>query len=148
MRHYEVVVLVHPDQSAQVEGMMGRYRTMIEQGNGKIHRAEDWGRRPLAYIINKVRKAHYFMMNIECDQPVLDELEGAFRYNDAILRKLVIRRKEALTDKTPMAFEAEEEARNKLRRGNYPRSNPAKSAVPAVAPKSVSDDKPSATEEK
>ena len=123
MRHYEVVVLVHPDQSSQVEGMIGRYKSMIERGNGVVHRAEDWGRRPLAFIINKVRKAHYFMMNIECDQAVVDELENSFRYNDAILRNLVIKRKEAVTEKSLMAFEAEEELKNKMRRGDYNRKN-------------------------
>ena len=78
MRHYEVVVLVHPDQSPQVEGMIGRYKALIERGGGVVHRKEDWGRRQLAYMINKVGKAHYFMLNIECDQAVLDELEGGF----------------------------------------------------------------------
>jgi small subunit ribosomal protein S6 len=103
MRHYEIVVLVHPDQSAQVEAMVGRYRSLIERGNGIIHRFEDWGRRQLAYTINKVGKAHYFLMNIECDQAVLDELESAFRYNDAVLRNLILVKKSAETESSLLA---------------------------------------------
>lgn len=102
MRHYEIVFLVHPDQSAQVPAMIERYQSMIQQGGGHTHRLEDWGRRPLAYPINKVYKAHYVLMNIECSQSVLDELEGVFRYNDAIMRNLVIRRHEAITKPSPM----------------------------------------------
>lgn len=100
MRHYEVVFLVHPDQSDNVSAMVERYTSMIETGNGKIHRQEDWGRRMLAYPINKLVKAHYYMMNIECDQEVLAQLEDSFRFNDAVLRHLVIRRDEALTEPT------------------------------------------------
>lgn len=103
MRHYEIVVLVHPDQSAQVEAMVGRYRSLIERGNGIVHRFEDWGRRQLAYTINKVGKAHYFLMNIECDQAVLDELESAFRYNDAVLRNLILVKKAAETESSLLA---------------------------------------------
>ncbi len=102
MRHYEIVFLVHPDQSDQVPDMVERYRSMIESTNGKIHRLEDWGRRQLTYPIDKVHKAHYTLMNIECDQPTLEELEKAFRYNDAVLRKLVLRRDEAIS--TPSAL--------------------------------------------
>lgn len=98
MRHYEIVFLVHPDQSAQVSDMNARYRDIIEKEGGAIHRLEDWGRRPLAYPINKIHKAHYVLMNIECDQPALDELNKLFRYNDAVLRHLVIRRDEAITE--------------------------------------------------
>ena len=86
MRHYEVVFLVHPDQSEQVPAMMERYRNMIEGASGKIHRQEDWGRRQLAHSISKVHKAHYLLLNIECDKPTLDELVGAFRFSDAVLR--------------------------------------------------------------
>lgn len=103
MRHYEIVFLVHPDQSAQVPAMIERYQTMIKQGEGQIHRMEDWGRRQLAYPINKIHKAHYVLMNIECGQDVLDELENAFRYNDAVLRNLTLIRKEAVTEQSPMA---------------------------------------------
>ena len=92
MRHYEVVFLVHPDQSDQVPGMVERYHAMIERGEGKIHRSEDWGRRQLAFPIAKIHKAHYLMMNIEVNQTTLDELESAFRFNDAVIRSMVIRR--------------------------------------------------------
>ena len=102
MRHYEVVFLVHPDQSAQVPAMIERYQSIVKQDGGEVHRLEDWGRRQLAYPINKVHKAHYVLMNIECDQKALDELENAFRYNDAVLRNMVLKRKEAVTDASPM----------------------------------------------
>ncbi len=98
MRHYEIVFLVHPDQSEQVPAMIDRYRTLIEGADGRIHRLEDWGRRQLAYPINKVHKAHYVMMNVECSQATLDEMKSAFRFNDAVLRDLVIARKEAETE--------------------------------------------------
>ena len=103
MRHYEVVFLVHPDQSAQVPAMVERYRTIIEEGQGKIHRLEDWGRRQMAYSINKIHKAHYTLMNIECSQDVVEELERAFRFNDAVLRSMTIRRDEAITEPSPLA---------------------------------------------
>lgn len=102
MRHYEIVFLVHPDQSAQVPAMVERYKGIIESASGIIHRLEDWGRRQLAYPINKVHKAHYVMMNIECDQATLDELESGFRFNDAVLRSLTIRRDEAITEASPL----------------------------------------------
>ena len=102
MRHYEIVFLVHPDQSEQVPAMIDRYRSMIETNNGVIHRLEDWGRRQLAYTINKIHKAHYVLMNIECDQVTLDQLNSAFRFNDAVLRELVFRRDKAVTDPSPM----------------------------------------------
>lgn len=100
MRHYEVVFLVHPDQSEQVAAMIERYKALIEGGNGKIHRLEDWGRRQLAYPINNLVKAHYVLLNIEADQAVLNELVEAFRFNDAILRHLVMRRDEADTEQS------------------------------------------------
>lgn len=109
MRHYEVVFLVHPDQSEQVPAMLERYRTLIEGTNGRIHRQEDWGRRQLAHSINKVHKAHYLLLNIEVDQPTLDELVGAFRFSDAVLRHLVIARDEAITEPSFMAKAREEE---------------------------------------
>ena len=109
MRHYEVVFLVHPDQSENVPAMMERYRSMIEGAEGKLHREEDWGRRQLAHSINKIHKAHYLLMNIECGQTALDELVGAFRFSDAVLRYLVIKRDEAITDMSPMARAREEE---------------------------------------
>lgn len=109
MRHYEIVFLVHPDQSDQVSAMVERYRTMIENGNGKIHRLEDWGRRILAYPINKILKAHYVLMNIETSQEVLDELISAFRFNDAVLRHMAISCKEAITEPSPMMKSLEKE---------------------------------------
>ncbi len=110
MRHYEIVFLVHPDQSEQVPAMLERYTTMIESGGGKIHRKEDWGRRQLAHMISKVHKAHYLLLNIECSQEALNELLSAFRFNDAVLRHLVIKRKEAITEPSPMAKAQEDES--------------------------------------
>ncbi|ORU89950.1 MAG: 30S ribosomal protein S6 [Cycloclasticus sp. symbiont of Poecilosclerida sp. M] len=107
MRHYEVVFLVHPDQSAQVPAMVERYCAIVEEGKGKVHRVEDWGRRQLAYSINKIHKAHYTLMNIECGQDVLDELDKAFRFNDAVLRNLIMRREEADTGVSPLIKEKE-----------------------------------------
>jgi len=103
MRHYEVVFLVHPDQSEQVPAMIDRYRATIESGGGKIHRLEDWGRRQLAYPIQKLAKAHYVLMNIECGTQELEELESAFRFNDAVLRNLIISRKDAVTETSLLA---------------------------------------------
>ena len=103
MRHYEVVFLVHPGQSEQVPAMVERYRSNLEKSGGAIHRLEDWGRRQLAYPINKVHKAHYVLMNIECGQGALDELESAFRFNDAVLRNLILSRDEAVTGPSPLA---------------------------------------------
>ena len=108
MRHYEVVFMVHPDQSDQVPAMIERYRSMIESAKGAIHRLEDWGRRQLAYPLNKVHKAHYVLMNIECELETLRELESAFRFNDAVLRSLVIKRKHAVTSPSPLVKESEE----------------------------------------
>jgi small subunit ribosomal protein S6 len=110
MRHYEIVFLVHPDQSEQVPAMIERYRGMITAAGGAIHRVEDWGRRQLAYPIAKVHKAHYVLMNVECDKPTLDELTGAFRFSDAVIRNLVIAMPDAVTEPSPMA-KAEEEGR-------------------------------------
>ena len=103
MRHYEIVFLVHPDQSEQVPAMIDRYRSLIEGASGKIHRLEDWGRRQLAYPINKVHKAHYVLMNVECTLATLDEIKSAFRFNDAVLRDLVIARGEADTEPSALA---------------------------------------------
>jgi len=109
VRHYEVVFLVHPDQSEQVPAMLERYRSMIEGAGGIVHREEDWGRRQLAHAINKIHKAHYLMLNVECPQETLDELVGAFRFSDAVLRHLVIKRDKAITEPSPMAKAQEEE---------------------------------------
>jgi len=108
MRHYEIVFMVHPDQSEQVPGMIDRYRTGIESKGGKIHRLEDWGRRQLAYPIQKLHKAHYVLMNIECDAESLAELENAFRFNDAVLRNLVLKRKGPETEPSPLAKSQDE----------------------------------------
>lgn len=118
MRHYEIVFLVHPDQSEQVAGMVERYTTAIEAGKGSVHRLEDWGRRQLAYPINKIHKAHYILMNVECNQENLDELNSSFRYNDAVLRSMVVRRDEAITEDSPImkqenAEKADKEARER-----------------------------------
>ena len=103
MRHYEIVFLVHPDQSDQVPAMIERYRSIIEgQGSGKVNRLEDWGRLQLAYPIQKVHKAHYVLMNIECDQEVLNEMSSAFRFNDAVIRNMIISTKKAVTEPSPM----------------------------------------------
>jgi len=109
MRHYEIVFLVHPDQSEQVPAMIERYKGMIATGEGRVHRLEDWGRRQLTYPISKVHKAHYVLMNIECDQKTLGELTGAFRFSDAVLRHLVVNMDEAITEPSPMARAADEE---------------------------------------
>ena len=108
MRHYEVVFMVHPDQSEQVPAMIERYRGMIAAGSGQVHRLEDWGRRQLAFPIAKVHKAHYVLMNLECDQKTLGELTGAFRFSDAVLRHLVVGMEAAVTEPPPMARSEEE----------------------------------------
>jgi small subunit ribosomal protein S6 len=110
MRHYEVVFLVHPDQSEQVPAMIERYKSMIGSGGGRIHRLEDWGRRQLAFPIAKVHKAHYVLMNIECDQKTVNELTGAFRFSDAVLRHLMVKMDAAVTEPSPMARAEEEES--------------------------------------
>ncbi len=113
MRHYEVVFLVHPDQSEQVPGMVDRYKSAIEATGGKIHRLEDWGRRQLAYPIDDIHKAHYILMNIECGQQALDELTTNFRYNDAVLRNMVMRRDEAVTAESSIMKAENEDRRRK-----------------------------------
>jgi small subunit ribosomal protein S6 len=120
LRHYEVVFLVHPDQSEQVPAMMERYRNMIEGASGRIHRQEDWGRRQLAHSISKVHKAHYLLLNIECDKATLDELVGAFRFSDAVLRYLVIARDEAVTEPSFMAKAREEEEEREAQSASRP----------------------------
>jgi len=137
VRHYEIVFLVHPDQSEQVPAMMSRYRAMIEGADGKIHREEDWGRRQLTHSIAKVHKAHYLMLNIECGKEALDELIGAFRFSDAVLRHLVIRRDKAITEPSVMAQAHEEEKAREAQsasRDSRPRSDDS------PRPKSSDDD--------
>jgi|KBSSwiStaDraftv2_1062776.scaffolds.fasta_scaffold23147_4 small subunit ribosomal protein S6 len=116
MRHYEIVFLVHPDQSEQVPAMIERYKGMIAAGEGRVHRLEDWGRRQLTYPIAKVHKAHYVLMNIECDQKTLNDLTGAFRFSDAVLRHLVVNMDAAVTEPSPMAKAADEEGDGGRRR--------------------------------
>ena len=126
MRHYEIVFLVHPDQSEQVPAMVERYQAMVTEAGGAIHRTEDWGRRQLAHPINKIHKAHYVMMNVECGDGVIEEITGAFKFNDAVLRHLVIKRKEAITEASPMAIAVEEE---KQREKESQRRRDAKAAA-------------------
>jgi small subunit ribosomal protein S6 len=116
MRHYEIVFLVHPDQSEQVPAMIERYKGMIAAGEGRVHRLEDWGRRQLTYPIAKVHKAHYVLMNIECDQKTLNDLTGGFRFSDAVLRHLVVNMDTAVTEPSPMAKAADEEGDGGRRR--------------------------------
>jgi len=149
LRHYEVVFLVHPDQSEQVPAMMERYRNMIEGAKGKIHRQEDWGRRQLAHSIAKVHKAHYLLLNIECDKPTLDELVGAFRFSDAVLRHLVISRDEAITEPSLMAKAREEEEAREAQsaaRSSAPRERPRPSVEGGDTPDSDDDGPPERVE--
>lgn len=119
MRHYEIVLLVHPDQSEQVPAMVSRYRGIIEGKSGKVHRLEDWGRRQLAYPINKLHKAHYILLNIECNQETLDELNNAFRYNDAVIRNLVFQQKNAVSEASPLLKEKDERKTGREDRDEY-----------------------------
>ncbi|MFT4103526.1 MAG: 30S ribosomal protein S6 [Burkholderiaceae bacterium] len=114
MRHYEIVFIVHPDQSEQVPAMIERYKSLIEAQQGKIHRVEDWGRRQLAFPIQKVGKAHYVLLNIECSKPTLDELEHAFRFNDAVMRHLTVSMKKAETGPSPMWKQIQKEEARKV----------------------------------
>ena len=137
MRHYEIVFLVHPDQSEQVPAMVERYRNMITATGGAVHREEDWGRRQLEFPIKKIHKAHYALMNIECSQEALDELESAFRFNDAVLRHLTLSCKAAETEKSPMLLEVErEESAKTADRKPAPRAD-AEAAAPAEAAPAV-----------
>jgi small subunit ribosomal protein S6 len=136
MRHYEIVLLVHPDQSEQVPAMIERYRATIESAGGKIHRLEDWGRRQLAYPIQKLAKAHYVLMNIECGTSELGELESAFRFNDAVLRNMIISRKGAVTEPSLLVKrgdDRDDRGQSEARRGSETGSEtPASEEVPAA----------------
>ena len=132
MRHYEIVFLVHPDQSGQVPAMLDRYQNLIKESQGQIHRLEDWGRRQLAYPINKVYKAHYVLMNVECDSTVLSELERLFRYNDAVIRNLVLIKKEAITSASPMLKTGEKAKSVRGDRSAKPRRFDEKEAQPVA----------------
>ena len=133
MRHYEIVFIVHPDQSEQVPAMVERYKGMVTARNGKVHRLEDWGRRQLAYPLAKVHKAHYVLMNIECDNETISEFEHSFRFNDAILRHLTVKMTKAVVDPSPMM--KEEKSRSMMERaGEAPAAAPAEApAAPAAA---------------
>lgn len=142
MRHYEIVFLVHPDQSEQVPAMVEKYQGMVTASGGTVHRNEDWGRRQLAHPINKAHKAHYVLMNVECTHDVLSEITSAFRFNDAVLRHMTINRKDAVTEASPMAVAVEEE---KVKEREAQRRRDAKAAAEAAAlansgDKSDSDD--------
>ena len=137
MRHYEIVFLVHPDQSEQVPAMIERYKATITEDGGQIHRLEDWGRRQLAYPINKIHKAHYVMMNVEMSQKAYDELDSQFRYNDAVLRNLVLRTDDAVTEESViMKAEKEKESRETRRSESRPApaAEAAEEATEAAAP--------------
>ena len=145
MRHYEIVFLVHPDQSEQVPAMIERYKSSVESNGGKVHRLEDWGRRQLAYPINKIHKAHYVLMNVECNEAVRDEIETAFRFNDAVIRNLILKRDEAVTDMSILAkAKNDEDVADKKsaaeRAANEKRAAAAKEAAPvAVSPEATSE---------
>ena len=145
MRHYELVFLVYPDQSDQVPQMIERYRQMVTGGGGQVHRTEDWGRRQLAYSIDKLHKAHYVLMNIECGAEVLEELQHAFRFNDAVLRNLIVRRERALSDPSPLMRAAEEDGSG-WRDGESGRPPPAKAGGPKAADAKADDAKAAAEE--
>ena len=135
MRHYEIVFIVHPDQSEQVPAMVDRYRQMVTGRSGRIHRLEDWGRRQLAYPIEKIHKAHYVLMNIECDNETLTELEHAFKFNDAVLRHLTVHMTEAVT--TPSAMMKEEKSRSLSTTEDAAKAAPAPAAEAPSAPAAV-----------
>ncbi len=132
MRHYEVVFLVHPDQSEQVSAMVERYTSIVKDSGGAVHRLEDWGRRQLAYPINKIHKAHYVLMNIECNQEALDELNYLFKFNDAVIRNLVITTKEAVTAASPIMASASRETRSENTSAPAAAQKPAEAAAPAA----------------
>ena len=135
MRHYEIVFLVHPDQSDQVPGMVERYHAMIERGNGTVHRSEDWGRRQLAFPIAKIHKGHYIMFNVEINQETLDELESAFRFNDAVIRSLVIRRKGPVVGNSKLyEEELREQEKDRERDRRREEENVARASTAAAAP--------------
>jgi small subunit ribosomal protein S6 len=132
MRHYEIVFIVHPDQSEQVPAMIERYRGMLAAGGGSIHRLEDWGRRQLAYSIQKVHKAHYVLMNIECELATLAELEDAFKFSDAVLRHLTIKRDEAVSTPSPMMKEEKAKSLSVTQQMEAVKEAPSASAAPAA----------------
>ena len=136
MRHYEIVFIVHPDQSEQVPAMIERYRAMATAGGGRIHRLEDWGRRQMTYPIAKVHKAHYVLMNIECDNETINEFEHSFRFNDAVLRHLTVKMTKAVIDPSPMM--KEEKSRSMMERAGEPGAPVAEAAAAPAAPAAAS----------
>ena len=148
MRHYEIVFLVHPDQSEQVPAMVERYRGIIENADGVIHRQEDWGRRQLAYPINKVYKAHYYLLNIECDKDTLDELISAFRFNDAVIRHMVVKRDDAVTAQSPLIKKDDNKKEDAPKRADSDDSSDASasSAAPADAAAESTADAPASAD--
>ncbi len=145
MRHYEVVFLVHPDQSEQVPGMIERYTQLMTDNGGKVHRMEDWGRRQLSYPINKIHKAHYVLMNVECGSETLEELSSLFRFNDAVLRNLVIKCNEAITEES-LILKGERESKERKAHAEAKRKL-EEAAAAEVAPAQVEDDAHSRIEE-
>ena len=146
MRHYEIVFLVHPDQSEQVPGMIDRYSSLITQGGGQIHRTENWGRRQLAYPINKIHKAHYVLFNVECDLKTLEEIETAFKFNDAVLRSLVMKRKKADIAESPL-MKIERESKEKKEREEAAQSRPAKEPETEAAASAPTEEPAAETQE-
>ena len=148
MRHYEIVFLVHPDQSEQVPAMVERYQSMVSGSGGTVHRTEDWGRRQLAHPINKIHKAHYILLNVECDFAVLEEIKSAFRFNDAVLRNLVMARDDAVTEASPMAVAvAEEKAKEREAQQRRDAKAAAEAAMRATELEKAEEDKAKAAEE-
>jgi small subunit ribosomal protein S6 len=146
MRHYEIVFMVHPDQSEQVPGMIERYSSAIQKDGGQVHRLEDWGRRQLAYPINKIHKAHYVLMNVEASNEAMEELTTTFRYNDAVIRNLVIRRDESVTDES-FIMKSEKESRERKSRYEERQASEKKAEAPAPAAAAVEEAAPAAAEE-
>ena len=150
MRHYEIVFLVHPDQSEQVPAMIERYKSTVESNGGKVHRLEDWGRRQLAYPINKIHKAHYVMLNVECNEAVREEIETAFKFNDAVIRSLILKRDEAVTDMSALAKakndEDAAEKKSAAERASKERAIAAQEAKKVETPAPSTDDKSDAAD--
>ena len=140
MRHYEVVFMVHPDQSELVGAMLDRYVNIVESSGGVLHRREDWGRRPLAYPIQKVHKAHYALLNVECNQPTIEEIDTAFRFNDAVLRSLIIKRDRAMTEETQFLKEERADRAEKDARERREAERAARAAADEAAAAEVSEE--------
>jgi len=147
LRHYEIVFLIHPDQSEQVPAMVEKYQGMVTESGGQVHRLEDWGRRQLSHTINKIHKAHYVLMNIECEQPVLDEIQSAFKFNDAVLRHLVIRREEAVSVASPLARTEEEMAEKEARQNAADKAADVAAETAAAEPAAATETAEPATDD-